>query len=140
MMDYELPERTDFFCSNIDELCQFVASFNQFKNLDSVGCYLVLGAMGDQFLVEIAKGEMTEREIFTTILVTICPEKPFRVAKPLAALSEVHVQLIDFSYFIGLLNLLETLLSTTTKILHPLNNQGDFIHGWSSTKSFISKI
>ena len=139
-MEYELPERTDFFCSNVDELCQFVASFNQFKTLDNVGCYLVLGAMGDQFLVEIAKGEMPERDVFTTILVTICPEKPLRVAAPLAAWSEVHVQLIDFSYFIGFLNLLETLLNTTTKILHPLNNQGDFIHGWSNTKAFISKI
>ena len=115
----------------------FVVSLGMFASAiaESVGSttqsYPVLGAEGNSFFIEIASGsEFKCRKIRKTIHVSFDDAG----APPLdeADADEVSVRLPDGSYLVALMSLLQKALKTEdAKILHPLNDYGDFLPSWS---------
>lgn len=101
--------------------------------------YPVLGAEGNEFFIDIAAGPFESRRILKTIRIEIHEnlEQPV-LPDLLSRCDELSIFLPDAALLIGLVGLLQQKLNASTQMLHPLDERGDFLPGWTQTITMIS--
>ncbi|MBU2774743.1 MULTISPECIES: hypothetical protein [Acidithiobacillus] len=114
--------------SNFLEMACFVNGL--VSTIPTPECYPVLGAHGHQPFIEISHGQLEDRAIFCTIYAEV--DGCFRLGSIPAFPNkrETTIELPQFAYIIGLTRLLESKLRCSCKVLHPLNDHGDFFVDW----------
>lgn len=100
--------------------------------------YLVFGAEGKDFIIEICTGEMSHRFVQKTIYIAVGCINYYEVRDNLLYGAEVLLNLPDACHLIGLIRLLEVALKTKTYILHPLDDNGNFLADWENSMELIT--
>lgn len=109
-----------------------------FNMLDNI-YYPVLGAEGETIFIEIATGDFKTRRIEKTIYIEINKAENTSTSKhSLHAPNELTVKLPNESFFVAFIGLLQHALNSNLLVLHPLNENGNFLPGWTEAFAFIS--
>lgn len=101
--------------------------------------YPVLGVEGNNFFIEIATGILEDRQILKTIYVEISrASNNVKFEEALITDNDISIEVPDESLLIALLGLFENVMSAKTKILHPLDDNGNFLPGWNQAIVTVS--
>ncbi|HEY0842080.1 hypothetical protein [Methylotenera sp.] len=124
----------------VELLNRYVSFIKKEIKTHSVNIYPILGAHGPEFFIELSSGDLISRDILLTIAIKFGETNmDYELAKQaIANHSEIYVGVLNYAYLIAFLGLLEKSFKGDTKILHPLNNTGDFLPGWNQAIAMVS--
>jgi hypothetical protein len=111
------------------------------KSINSIEkeMYPVLGAEGSNFFIEVAVGIFESRRILKTIHVEISRELDnIGFEDALIADADTSIELPDESFLIALLGLFQSAMDAKAMVLHPLDNNGNFLPGWNQAVIMVS--
>ena len=113
------------------KLGKFAASTAKAIPFQSEQAYSVLGAEGDSFFIEVASGfDISKRVILKTIHIDFDGNNQYLTASDD---DEISISLPSGTYMIALLALLAKALRTEcVRVLHPLNECGNYLRNWES--------
>lgn len=119
-------------------LVEYVTALRRHEFCRGDGCYPVLGSNGDEFVLEIAEGSFSDRVIKRSIYVSLECSEPAIVSVQRLGEFEDAVRLPDAAHLIALLGMLERTFRREVKVLHPLDQRGDYMPGWSQALCAIA--
>lgn len=128
--------------SQVSKLCQYVSFIRSAMGISDSNAYLVLGASGSCFFIELATGPLLSRDILMNIHIKFDDIELNLDAceKAISNKTEIFFNIPDSAHLIALLGLLESAFNCRTTILHPLDYHGDYFPGWTQAVDQMKKI
>jgi len=111
------------------------------KSINSIEkeIYPVLGAEGNMFFIEVAVGIFESRRILKTIHVEISRGiDGIGFEDELIVDDDTFIELPNESFLIALLGLFQAAMDAKATILHPLDNNGNYLVGWNQAVITVS--
>lgn len=117
-------------CLSISIIQELVSDTH--SSLNKEDCYLVFGAIGNTFIVEIAQCSVEKRNILKTFYIDIKHDLQTEIlikGNPYTD-EEILINMKHEYLLIAMLYLMKATFGTPPYILHPLNDRGDYLYGW----------
>lgn len=120
--------------NNERDTLTFIQSFleNIHSSLHRYDCYPVFGAIGNTFIIEFSKGAFESRNIIKTLYIDIKHNLDTDIyMENNTYTSEELIIYFKYEYIlITTLYIIRILFKHQIYILHPLNNNGNYLNGW----------